>query len=545
MAADANTDGDENCDDASSPITRAYETKLDQDFLYYLDEAHRVFEKASLKQKDKSLVTSWFNRLIGEPSQTVDKKKLRNIYLVELLLQLLNGTLEDVFKENPPEGQLVPVDEAFSSYKRKRGMSADEMLNSELDPCDLKHISEDNRVYCACKAMPDDGGACGFLAVSYGGGDAVWLSATGEQIELEERNDLTVKYTVSGDEDCNIYVENPEASFLRFEQDPSRRDKLRCFYQEILDAIDKELKLIRKQPGWFAGIQHPAVKNLANKILNSIKPGQTGKTMDVHDLNPILYALKLKIQCKLEDESLAGENLPTEFNQDAKLVNMGKRIYPVDDQEIWCEAFKLDITEFSLNQLVQNYPKCLVDAFVTLLNKQKGVILSQEQRSYEMLIVEVQKELYKLIRQDQQAYEAAYDEYRNLAKIRDSIGHNENNLSRQLEQSREAVAEMEFKLKLCDDDREQIKALMREIKIVDDALSVILKEKEEVEEIIKSVNDKLRSLSNTDRKGNIKSNVSTSANYLNKLQSLIEQQEVQINWLQHKKFLREMQTKNH
>lgn len=121
-----------------------------------------------------------------DPYPTYFKAMRRNIYLVQLLINLYDGKLQTPFTKMPTNKPLDIFGEfSFNRKPNKRmvdNITYKEPLNKELPLDEFNYISSNERTYIAIQSLTNGTTLIGYVAVTVGhnGADPLWINSQGE-----------------------------------------------------------------------------------------------------------------------------------------------------------------------------------------------------------------------------------------------------------------------------------------------------------------------------------------------------------------------------
>lgn len=79
--------------------------KLTQDYLYLIDELHKVLAITTIPE-DEFLIHEWKDKFINDFFARIDAGRTRNLYIAKFIECLRNGQLTGPFRALPPYGEL-------------------------------------------------------------------------------------------------------------------------------------------------------------------------------------------------------------------------------------------------------------------------------------------------------------------------------------------------------------------------------------------------------------------------------------------------------
>ncbi|XP_075233600.1 uncharacterized protein LOC142331515 [Lycorma delicatula] len=182
---------DDDDDEEGQPAKYEFsvESKLDEDHVFFLQFTNNFISNVT-RPRDFDHCTRWLERLAGEPMYGVSAKRNRNMFLAKLLVAMMDNQVKGPFLSFPPTGPLPNAGEVFGLIsEEERAESADMALDwpdKEINMQDYKFKSTDGRTYVASKRLPESSGMMGYVGITYGGGEGLWLNRAGEKVSLTD-----------------------------------------------------------------------------------------------------------------------------------------------------------------------------------------------------------------------------------------------------------------------------------------------------------------------------------------------------------------------
>ncbi|KAK9499416.1 hypothetical protein O3M35_002457 [Rhynocoris fuscipes] len=317
---------------------------------------------------------AWLEKLITEPANNVERKRTRNIYLTQLLLQLKEGRLQGTLADMPPEGSLIPAKEVFTSLNLPPTKTAHDLeMETALDLTNLRYVSKDGRTYLATKSLDKDSGVCGYLAVSIGEeSKGLWLDSRGRPRQLEKgSNNMAenVPNTSPVTDDAKL-EEQTISVLLQKRLSEEDRLKLKKFYEDVLARIDKILKSANQGKEKME-IKDPVIKEMIERI--KCETPTVGNVLcapaDFHGLT-LLKALRKKVICKLEDIQdrsnlieCISKQVAYQGKEPYKIVDLSKKISDPLANNVWKNVQIYRPAKSDSISLIATYGERLVQAY--------------------------------------------------------------------------------------------------------------------------------------------------------------------------------------
>ncbi|KAF2901326.1 hypothetical protein ILUMI_04860 [Ignelater luminosus] len=365
-------------------MAREIENKLDEDFLFYLGFTNSYFKH--LNKKDIDICRAWLQKLCGEPCDSVDKKRNRNIYLSNLVLCMQEGKLTKLFQQPPNEIDISNALQVFGHQPTE--VEPPEWLH------DLSNVEDDEdqtvrdgRTYLATRTLPGGEGAFAYLAVTLSDDEPRWLGG-GEGVFGRTMKEKFKEYVPP--------VSEVEQILLR-RKDPVEREKIVSFYNSLLQNINKELEEDMSPE------ENDVVNGLVEQLINDLKNrGQYGQyeTMTFKKrrmellliLHDRIYARRKKMLHRHEvvDDVQEKPLPPSVF--DTSVQEQDKIDLPA---AMWEQAINKQPNKKNMDALFEKYPHVLIEKFLELLANEKEAIAMRMQRRHENIVAEMRKELRK------------------------------------------------------------------------------------------------------------------------------------------------------
>ncbi|XP_075233631.1 uncharacterized protein LOC142331532 [Lycorma delicatula] len=182
---------DDDDDEGNQPTKYEFseESKLDEDHVFFLQFTNNFISNVT-RPRDFDHCTRWLERLAGEPMFGVEAKRNRNMFLAKLLVAMMDNQVKGPFLSFPPSGPLPNAARAFGLISEEERMEEVDMAfdwpDREMLVSDYKCTLKDGRTYVAVKRLPDASGVMGYIGISTGGGEGLWINKEGERVSLTD-----------------------------------------------------------------------------------------------------------------------------------------------------------------------------------------------------------------------------------------------------------------------------------------------------------------------------------------------------------------------
>ncbi|XP_063224941.1 uncharacterized protein LOC134532459 isoform X1 [Bacillus rossius redtenbacheri] len=150
------------------------EAKLDECFVLYLSFATAALQH--VRAHEEPLCRAWLHKLGAQPAVGGASKKVRNVYMFNLVLQMQEGALKTPFSTPPPAGKLRPPAEVFPPEKTTTKEPAWLQAIARGTGADLLHSSKDGRLFLTSRYLENGQGAMSYLAISVADKEPLFLT---------------------------------------------------------------------------------------------------------------------------------------------------------------------------------------------------------------------------------------------------------------------------------------------------------------------------------------------------------------------------------
>ncbi|XP_073976178.1 uncharacterized protein [Rhodnius prolixus] len=438
----------------ANPLS-SVDDKMDEDFIIFLEYASKLAEKGN-NVRDFPKFKAWLEKLVFGPASTVVKKRARNIYLSQLLLQLKDDRLSGVFADMPPGGNLIPPMDVFDGanlYSKKTVHDLE--LEIPLDSNTFQHVSQDGRTYMAAKSLSEGAGMCGYLAVSIGeASKGLWLDSCGRPTKVVENYVPEIpimsseeKLTTESGADAQPTKESTGSKLsdiLKTRVSERERKNLTAFYQDILKRIECILHQ-HKDISDPIDIKDPVIQEMMEKIRceTATVGGLMCAPVDIH-ARTLLMALKRKVACKLE-KITNREHLINEIKssmgekQDLTMVDLSKNIADPSDCAIWKSVKNYTIPKENIVRLTRFYGDRISETINFLFERQKAIIYEQEKNAHHETLASYRNALVEETRENIEKYFIIRKEWQRVHDVLMEIERIQREVSQYLEANEEII----------------------------------------------------------------------------------------------------------
>lgn len=361
------------------------EAKLDEDFLFYLNFTD-TFLRRITDEETKFRATVWLHKLIGDPCEGIDKKRGRNLYLANLLIQMQNNKLEAPFTENPFEIDIMKAVDIFGPVPET--IEPPEWLNDT--ECEPKPDEDTNlkqgRTYVATRTLPHGQGAFAYVGVSLTDKEPMWLGAGESSFDpgMKERFDEMVRQTEM-------------EKILARRKDPREREKVLTFYDVLMQNIADELDG-KETP------ENETIEGLLIQLIHDLN--DKGQYEPYEQLEEVERRVELLLilfdRVKARRDKIAKRE---EVLDDIEQKVMPQSFFDVSDAQpddkykfpaaMWEQAIDKIPTKHHMEKLQKAYPLPLIQKFLSCLSDYKENIAIRMQRRHENIVGQMRKEMRK------------------------------------------------------------------------------------------------------------------------------------------------------
>ncbi|CAH0551963.1 unnamed protein product [Brassicogethes aeneus] len=402
------------------------EVKLDQDFLFYLDFTSIFIQK--IKEDDqKALADEWLTKLCSERCVGAERKRCRNIYLAQLLLQMQEGKLKGEFLKKPCEVDIITAMDIFQPMP-------EDLDEAWLEDVDLRKPAEAPPARCvgntivASRTLKNGQGAFAYLGLSLADCEPKWMSNEGSgdlapmqkvlakrKTPQERQNCVnffdvllqSIKNELDGEQvDENEVVDNCLESLIKdlmekneyavyeaMEDKEKRNELLKLLQEKVVKTKDQVLK------------RTEALDSLVSRIYPNA-PTTFSKKGNRFDLNqPKVCAAKNKEQPPAPMGVKLKPSVP--FVPDRKKLS----------DQMWAQAAANAPAKKNMIKLVDVYSKEVIERFLVLLRDTKGILLERYQNRHEMIVNQMQSELSDAIVKNMMKLNETQKEYKKFQGI--------------------------------------------------------------------------------------------------------------------------------
>ncbi|CAH1399609.1 unnamed protein product [Nezara viridula] len=376
------------------------DNKLDEDFNFLLAFVPALF-KTIKDESEMLLCEHWLDRLIGFPAHKTYEKRERNIYITNLLLNIGKGELLDPFDKDPPI-KLLPGIQVFGGRLEPDICYRDVNLEAE----DFAEYSQESRTFFAAKALPNGNGAFGYLAVSLGGGDAVWLDCQGNDVDPSK---MRRKKSCGSESKENDQIYEKLENVISKRSPQKDRSELLPYYYGLMQRIREIANSVESG----CEIYDPMIEKMVEDLqLDIMAEGKIDASEISHtNKRSWLCALEKKIEKLMEaaeERELALSQLEKVLVEHEKdkitFLDVSSAIRHPKMDPILTEAVRDRPSEHNVVRLKNNYPEDIVTAFLKLLETEKMIAVNQERMEYDQFVMHMRAEVLNEARYGLQRY---------------------------------------------------------------------------------------------------------------------------------------------
>ncbi|XP_017780750.1 PREDICTED: uncharacterized protein LOC108565682 [Nicrophorus vespilloides] len=365
------------------------ENKLDEDFLFYLGFTSSFSTKVR-EPGDQNLVQQWLQKLCGQPCQTMEQKRNRNIFLSNLLLNMQDGALSEPFTVSPNEIDYSDATKYFQKIKAEIETPAwlGDLANMpEEDDDTSKAARDDGRTYVATRAMPNGEGAFAYVAISLAEEEPAWLGG-GEGL-FDQVMDRKYKEMVPEPNEMEI--------ILARRKDTKERQRVLTFYDVMLQNIADELD------GKITAEENHAISVVLEQLIADLQSKDQYEEFDEmnDDERRVELLLMLFDRTKSRRDKVATREemlddieatLKASFFDASEVEDEDKYELPA---AMWEYVINRPPNKKNMEAMQVMYPVFLVEKFMALLSDQKENIALRMQARHENIVTQMKKDLRK------------------------------------------------------------------------------------------------------------------------------------------------------
>ncbi|XP_044264548.1 uncharacterized protein LOC123011256 [Tribolium madens] len=360
------------------------ENKLDEDFVFYLGFVGTYFKH--IRDKDiRHHCEQWLLKLCGEPCQSVEKKRGRNIYLSQLILCMQTGILGNEFKVPVNEVDVANATQVFQLQPEGEAMLAPGWLeDNDADVGTAAKNAKTGRTYVATRTLPGGQGAFAYVAVSLDEEEPKWLGG-GEGV-FDRHMEQKFREEVPDYEMEKI---------LARRKDPKEREKVITFYKVLLTNIEDELdeKIQSGENGTVNGLLEQLEQDMRDR--GQFEPFAHLNAKDLR--NELLLVLHDRIQLRI-NKVMKREELLDEIEKGILAKSFFETSVTPEDKfllppAMWEQAINKIPNKKLLEKLRDNYPMILIEKFLKLLSDYKEEIAVRMHRRHENIASQMKREL--------------------------------------------------------------------------------------------------------------------------------------------------------
>ncbi|VEN48521.1 unnamed protein product [Callosobruchus maculatus] len=362
------------------------EAKLDEDFLFYLNFTDTFLRKITNKDVAQKCEV-WLAKLLAEPSEGIDKKRCRNMYLAHLLINMQNGVLEKPFSEPPYDADIRNATQIFGPIPDTIEPPA--WLNdTDYDPNKSEQAEKkDGRTYVATRTLPDGQGAIAYIGVSLTDQEPMWLGGGESSFDRGMQRKF--------DDMCPAL--NEIEKILARRKDPKEREKVLAFYDVLMQNIADELD--GKETAENETIEGLLIQ-LVHDLMDKNQYEAYEELPENERRNELLLLLFDRVKIRRDKVQRREEILD---NLEEKL--MPKSFFDVSDvlpedkykmpAAMWEQAIDKIPAKNHMESLQKAYPLVVIMKFLECLSNYKENIALRMQRRHENVVTQMKKELRK------------------------------------------------------------------------------------------------------------------------------------------------------
>ncbi|XP_050526805.1 uncharacterized protein LOC126897298 [Daktulosphaira vitifoliae] len=398
-------------------------------FLYimYLREAYDKFNQPL----NKTLVQAWINRLLGTPHPDIQTAMLRNMYLSQFIMNLIDGKLEDPFTKNPPSGPLSELNIIYNIKKESTESKeiyknlGSNITNRELPLKTLNQLSSDRRTYVSIRHLENGTVLFGYIAITIGdvNDEPLWVDDKGNPVQYLSPNaqDLPV---VSLKHDKLNDVKTIDSSLKDLANDvwevlsqrrkPEIRKRAKDFYVMIYNNIEQEM--LREENTNSIECRDPYVEKLIQFLLDDMSMNCVRDPEEFRRFN-MLSILKKRIKRviqEIEERQVILEKVQTQNSTLAMQLILQPATLCQDFMTLMAvqDAIKGQPTVKITDLLFVQYPPCVVNTVLKLITQEKLHIMQLIKSRLDNILREMYKELRESILRGLKSYKNSRVEWK-------------------------------------------------------------------------------------------------------------------------------------
>ncbi|XP_019876869.1 uncharacterized protein LOC109604772 [Aethina tumida] len=377
------------------------EIKLDQDFLFYLDFVSTYYQK--LKDENfQTLATEWLTKLCSERCVGIERKRCRNIYLAQLLLQMQEGKLKGEFLKKPTDVDIIGAMDVFQPIPE----DLDEAWSEDVDfqaPQDVMERKQGNTIV-ASRTLKNGQGAFAYLGLSLSECEPKWMSNEGGGDLAPIQKVLSKRKTPQERQNCVNFFDVLLQSIrneLQGEQVDENEVVDNCLESMIADLQEKN------EYTCYANMEDKERRTELLKVLQEkVIKTQQQVLKRTEALDSLVNKIYPNAPTTFPRQNDRFSTCPPPSKTCPPIVShgppMGATLSPSAPQlpdrqklsdQLWAQAAAQVPAKKNMVKLVDVYPQQLIERFLVLLRYTKGILLERYQNRHEMIVNQMQSEL--------------------------------------------------------------------------------------------------------------------------------------------------------
>ncbi|KAI4486292.1 hypothetical protein M0802_012397 [Mischocyttarus mexicanus] len=425
------------------------EEVLDYDFLQFISLAKTYYTEL-LDEKDKLLCMQWLTKLCGEKVKGVTYKRNRNIYLLQLLMNMQENKMTGPFLMPPGDKPLPPAKSIFISQDSgKISPSKIETGVGEM-PEDFQEKLADGQTYIAIRSLPNDQGTFAYIGLNTNKeisctSSSICCSCTSSTSKSQTLDNISkitaLKEQVSEAQIEDLYKQNIEpkisgthvhvvciGDIIQLYQSlhmpektasSRQRDEMK-FYNKLLRQIDMEITGVEYEND---GI----IKFLLNRLEQDLK--EDPKMKHMFKLTPaqknlkLLEILRQKVIVRLQKEKrrVLVEKMEEHMLTSSVDSKCCSSYTEKGTESMWELIVTKPLKDNDINRLCDLYPEEVVSTFLDLLITDRQVILQRGKRRQLKMIKKMKSEIDKEIQSEKAIYSKLQETCREWNEILSTI----------------------------------------------------------------------------------------------------------------------------
>nr|XP_014270810.1 uncharacterized protein LOC106677402 isoform X6 [Halyomorpha halys] len=410
-------------------------TMFDEDFNFLMAFVP-VLLKPIEDERLRDLCEIWLDQIVGIRAHTPKEKRERNIYLVNLLLNMGKGVLSSPF-DKPPPNILKPGIIVFGGNLQSEVC----YHNINLEVEDFAEYSRDSRTFFATKALPEGRGAFGYVAVSLGGGDALWLDCQGNNVDPST---LRKKKTCKPETPENTEMYATLKHVLAQRSSLKDRSELLPYYYGLM----KRIREITITADTQCEIYDPVIEKMIEDLQVDIMAEGQLEISEIGCVNKKSWLCSL--EKKVEGLMQAAEQREMTLNslertlaehekEEITFLDVSNAVKPPKLDPILAEAVRDKPSEYNVTTLHRHYHADMVTTFLKLLETEKMHVVNQERLVYDKFVMNLRAEVMNEARFGIQRYNDARKELQRVSSVMRKVEETKTKLLKEVERNSERL----------------------------------------------------------------------------------------------------------